>query len=75
MTLSEAKVCAHEVFDRIWKSRRMTRRQAYAWMRDLLGLRPEAAHIAYLNLYQCLELIRWSRQLLLTVPKPRRRLS
>lgn len=75
MTLSEAKVCAHEVFDRIWKSRRMTRRQAYLWLRDLLGLKTEAAHIKYLNFDQCMEVIRWSRQLLLSIPKPKRRLA
>lgn len=54
---SEARIRAHDVFDRIWKQRRMTRPQAYAWMRQAMGLSEAEAHIGHFTFEQCEKLI------------------
>jgi zinc-finger-containing domain len=33
----KARILAHESFDRLWKSKRMKRGQAYAWLKKALG--------------------------------------
>jgi len=46
----------HGLFDELWKSRRMTRRGAYDWMAEQLGIPVDQAHIALLSLEQCQQL-------------------
>lgn len=50
-----ARIAAHEAFDKLWKEpeRYMTRRDAYRWLADLLGLSPGEAHIATFDRGQC----------------------
>ena len=51
--LREAKKQAHHAFDRLWKSGRMTRHQAYAWLSDTLGIAREYAHIGMFDVGMC----------------------
>jgi hypothetical protein len=44
---------AHAVFDLLWRSGRLTRSEAYAWMARSMGLTREEAHIARFTAYQC----------------------
>lgn len=52
-----ARISAHDVFDRIWKSNTKNRGEAYAWMQEVLCLPPEQAHIAMFTKEQCSKLI------------------
>ncbi|EHM39185.1 hypothetical protein HMPREF0372_03848 [Flavonifractor plautii ATCC 29863] len=49
---------AHQAFDPLWKSKRMTRRAAYAWLSQQMGLPPEKTHIGMFNQEQCCKVIR-----------------
>lgn len=51
-----ARKAAHEVFDLLWQEGHLTRRRAYEWMREAMGLE-ESAHIANLDLAQCKRLV------------------
>lgn len=48
---------AHAVFDVLWKSKKMTRKQAYQYMQKIMGLDGHTAHIGAFNLHQCKELV------------------
>lgn len=55
-----ARIKAHRAFDRIWGQGRMTRDQAYAWMRRVLHVpvaKGEELHIGHLTVEQCEALI------------------
>jgi len=52
-----ARIRAHSFFDRIWKEKRMSRGQAYAWMRQAMGLSEAEAHIGHFTIAQCERLI------------------
>ena len=52
-----ARHMAHQVFDPLWKSKRMTRRAAYAWLSRQMGLPPEKTHIGMFNQEQCCRVI------------------
>ncbi len=54
---SEARIRAHAVFDRVWQQKRMSRDQAYAWMRQVMGISNKEAHIGHLTAEQCDQLI------------------
>jgi hypothetical protein len=49
---------AHLAFDKVWKSGRMTRSQAYAWMQQALNLPPHEAHISLFSCEQCAALLK-----------------
>lgn len=49
----KARIDAHEVFDRLWKCRVMTRTEAYRWLREAMGLTANTGHISSLNTEQC----------------------
>jgi len=53
---------AHEVFDRIWKTGKMKRKEAYAWLRKKLELDPDKGHISMFNAEQCKHLERAVRE-------------
>lgn len=59
----KARIRAHTVFDQLWKfdsplkKNRLTRSQAYAWMRMNLGLTRAEAHIGNFDEAQCDRLI------------------
>lgn len=52
-----ARVQAHAVFDRLWKTGTMSRKQAYVHMRELMGLSKDNAHIGKFTKEQCDRLI------------------
>lgn len=51
--LRDARRAAHSVFDRIWKTGKMRRRAAYAWLSEQLKIPAEATHISMFNLALC----------------------
>ena len=55
--IRKARSEAHLVFDVLWQSGKMSRVEAYAWMRSTLRLQPDEAHISSMNVAQCRSLI------------------
>ncbi len=55
--LRNKRIQAHRAFDRLWKSGRMKKWQAYKWMQGKLDLSPEEAHIGKFGDYMCDRLI------------------
>jgi len=49
----KARILAHEVFDILWKRGKMTRKEAYKWMRKNLSLSSEDAHISRFDIATC----------------------
>ena len=57
-----ARIYAHRIFDRLWKPRaeepaRMTRSQAYAWLRKSMKLKADGAHLGNFTIEQCEALV------------------
>lgn len=59
--LRKAKSRAHAAFDPLWKSRAMTRRQAYAWLADGLGINKSSCHIGMMDVAQCNAVVEFIR--------------
>lgn len=62
--LRALRMQAHKLFDPLWKPNhkgdgrsRMSRKEAYTWLRDTLGLDKKDAHIGKFNEEQCERLI------------------
>jgi hypothetical protein len=51
--LRAAKISAHAAFDMIWKSKKMKRPEAYAWLALKLELPVSETHIGMMDLEQC----------------------
>ena len=51
--LRKAKMAAHAVFDPLWKSGRMSRREAYSMLAQRMGISKEQAHIGMFDVDQC----------------------
>jgi zinc-finger-containing domain len=51
--LRKAKIAAHDSFDRIWKSGRLTRTEAYKWLAEKLKIPVEECHIGMFDLDTC----------------------
>ena len=51
------RIAAHKVFNQLWESGIMTKRQAYWWLAAKFGLNPAYAHIACFGDYYCDRLI------------------
>lgn len=47
----------HSLFDPLWKSKRMSRNEAYIWLQEVMDLPPEEAHIGMFSEDQCRKLI------------------
>lgn len=62
--LRSLRKTAHRYFDQLHKSGLMDRRDAYAWLSDLLCIPLSEAHIGYLGEYYCKQVIDESRKLL-----------
>jgi len=45
----KARMAAHEAFDPIWKSGRLTRSGAYQWLADRMGALPGQTHISWMT--------------------------
>ena len=55
--LRAARNRAHAAFDPIWRSGEMSRRKAYAWLGDQLGLPVKRVHIAEFDLAICSKVV------------------
>lgn len=55
--LRAMKVRAHAVFDPLWRTEGMTRREAYAWAADALGISSKQMHIGKFDVESCRRLI------------------
>ena len=56
--LRNKRIRAHHAFDQLWKSGRMTKKEAYRWLQMQFGLPGENAHIGMFGEYMCDRLIR-----------------
>ena len=56
--LRQYKKRAHLYFDRLWKSKRMTRSEAYEWLSKQLGKKPEKTHIGMFEVGDCQQVIK-----------------
>ena len=56
-TLRLKRMETHQVFDAFWKSRHMTRTQAYKWLSQQMRLPKERAHIGGFEMDQCQQVI------------------
>jgi hypothetical protein len=51
--LRKLKMAAHAVFDPLWKSGGMKRKEAYKWLASRLEIRPSECHIGWFDHDQC----------------------
>ena len=51
--LRYARKFLHDLFDPLWKSKSMTRTQAYKWLQNKTGLSEDEAHISMMNVDTC----------------------
>ena len=65
----QARQRAHAAFDPLWQTKRMTRREAYAWMARYLRTDPYHAHIGMLDIQMCNYLIDGARSVM-QMPEP-----
>jgi hypothetical protein len=56
--LRAAKSHAHQAFDPLWKSRRISRAQAYQWLAEQLGIDPKDCHIGMFDVPTCTKVLR-----------------
>ena len=57
LELRELRKRAHNLFDKKWKSGRLTRKAAYRRLQVMMGLGKKDAHIAKFNIDQCRKVI------------------
>jgi len=55
--LRQVRSQAHKVFDPIWKSKQMTRSQAYCWLAERMSISPSECHIGMFDVSQCQKVI------------------
>lgn len=55
--LRDWKKKAHDAFDPIWRTGRMKRNAAYAWLAQKLGIDAKEAHIGMFDSAQCIQVI------------------
>ena len=53
----EARMEAHRIFDMLWKDGPLSRKEAYQWMQEKMGLSEKEAHIGMFDKEQCERLI------------------
>lgn len=51
--LRKWKQAAHACFDPLWKTKKMTRNQAYKWLAEKLNIHHRCCHIGYFDVDQC----------------------
>ena len=67
----QARIEAHDVFDPIWKTGRLMRVEAYAWLADELRIEREQCHISRFGTELCRQTVRvceryWAQQTVTT---------
>ena len=55
--LRAAKMSVHQLFDPMWRDGAMTRRQAYKWLANRMGIRVDDCHVGEFDVKQCHEAI------------------
>ena len=60
----EARQRAHDAFDPIWKSRTLTRWEAYLWLSKKMGLPQDKTHIGMFDAQQCAQVVQLCKTLL-----------
>lgn len=55
--LREAKKSAHAAFDPIWTDQRMTRKTAYKWLANALGIDRKECHIGMMDAERCRKVV------------------
>jgi ssDNA-binding Zn-finger/Zn-ribbon topoisomerase 1 len=53
----DARIRAHDAFDRLWQNGRMKRSRAYRWLRIMMNLSKPNAHIGKFTIEQCDRLV------------------
>ena len=53
----QARVKAHNAFDKLWRNGEMTRHEAYEWLQKILSIKKSKAHIALFSKERCNKLI------------------
>lgn len=48
---------AHQVFDKFWKDKQMSRREGYKWLSQQMGLPFKSTHIGYFEIEECNKVI------------------
>lgn len=71
--LRKWKKWAHNSFDRLWKSRKMSRRGAYKWLSDQINKPVSETHIGMFSVEDCREVIRVTCLYLSVLEQPGRR--
>lgn len=61
-SLRQWKMMAHAHFDPMFKTGKMTRTEAYAWLAQRMGLHKGDCHIGMFNEEQCAEVVRLIEQ-------------
>lgn len=61
-SLRRARGFAHNSFDLLWRDGEMTRKDAYAWLREAMGLDRPNGHIGVFDEEQCREVVRLCRE-------------
>lgn len=56
--LRKWKILAHNAFDPLWKTGRMTRREAYTYMQKIMKMDRKEAHIGKFDVMECRKLVR-----------------
>lgn len=51
--LRNKRIKTHRLFDQIWQSKLMTRKEAYRWMEYFMGLSKRDSHIGKFSDYRC----------------------
>lgn len=62
--LRKKRIITHKIFDDIWKSKIMTKKNAYKWLQDKFALSEEHAHISMFSDYMCDCVIRECKEIL-----------
>lgn len=57
-----SRMAAHDAFDPLWQSREMTRREAYDWLSDCMGIAADLTHIGMFSRAQAMEVVRHCRE-------------
>lgn len=60
--LRQARMAAHDVFDQLWKSNELTKRDAYIWLRVSMFLSEDECHISMFDLEQCQTVVRLCKE-------------
>ena len=56
----QKRILAHRWFDSLWKSGQMSRKEAYKWLQDRMGLPKKECHIGMFSEEQCNRVVKYA---------------